>query len=34
MPLEQIAAANVAAKRGGHTVFEDFPLFEMVLSNK
>jgi hypothetical protein len=34
MPLEKIASANVAAKRNGHVVFEDFPLFEMALSKK
>jgi len=32
MPLEKIVAANVAAKRNGHAVFEDFPLFEMAFS--
>jgi hypothetical protein len=32
--LEKIVSANVAAKRNGHAVFEDFPLFEMALSRK
>jgi hypothetical protein len=34
MPLEKIASANVAAKRNGHVVVENFPLFEVALSNK
>ncbi len=34
MPLEQIVSANMAAKRNGHVVFEDFPLFEVALSRK
>lgn len=28
LPLEQLAAAIAAAKRNGHTVCEEFPLFE------
>ncbi len=34
MPLEKIVSANMAAKRNGHVVFEDFPLFEVALSRK
>ncbi|ATX81058.1 hypothetical protein Ga0123462_0180 [Mariprofundus ferrinatatus] len=30
MPLDQIVEANAEAKRNGHQVFEDFPLFESV----
>jgi hypothetical protein len=30
--LEELASANVEAKRNGHVVFESFPLFEMALS--
>ena len=28
LPLEQLADANAAAKRHGHAVHEEFPLFE------
>ncbi|MDQ6999413.1 MAG: hypothetical protein Q9M12_00800 [Mariprofundus sp.] len=28
LPMEQIIAANIEARKNGHQVVEDFPLFE------
>jgi len=31
LPMEQIIAANIEAKKNGYPVVEDFPLFEAAL---
>jgi len=31
LPMEEIIAANIEAKRNGYQVVEDFPLFEAAL---